>query len=525
MSAFPTARGAPPSSARASAGSRSPSACNRRASQTTVYEARDNPGGRAYVYEDEGFTFDAGPTVITAPDALDELWELSGRRRSDYVTFLPVAPFYRLCWEDGTVFDYADDQEQLDEQIAAINPNDVEGYRRFLDYSRELYVEGYEKLGAVPFLNFRQMIAAAPALARLSAHRSVYAKVATFIEDEHLRQAFSFHSLLVGGNPFSTSAIYALIHALERKRGACGSRKGARARWSTACGACSRIWAARSASTRPSRRSRWRTTAPRASSPRAASAWRTTWWRPNGDVGAHLSRPAGCDPPRAQARRQARREAPLDEPVRCLFRAPPRASRAQAPHGAVRRSSYRELVNEIFTGQELAPDFSLYLHCPSVTDSSLAPEGQSAYYVLSPVPHLGQVNVDWETVGPAYRDKILDYLEERYIPGLREDLVTVRHFTPADFKSELRAHHGSAFSVEPILTQSAWFRPHNCDGKIPNVFLVGAGTPSGRGHSGRRRLRQGDGRPDAGAGRRGAGVAGVRGRGGVAVTTDGVPPP
>ena len=194
--------------------------------QTTLFEARDKPGGRAYWWNDQGFTFDGGPTVITDPTALEELFALSGRKLADYVDLLPVTPFYRLCWEDGTQFDYANDQAALEEQIAARNPADVEGYRRFLAYSRAVFAEGYLKLGTVPFLNFRSMVQAGPQLAKLSAWRSVYGTVSRFIQDEHLRQAFSFHSLLVGGNPFATSSIYALIHALEREWGVWFPRGG-----------------------------------------------------------------------------------------------------------------------------------------------------------------------------------------------------------------------------------------------------------------------------------------------------------
>ena len=185
----------------------------------TVLEKRDKPGGRAYVYEDGGFIFDGGPTVITDPTCLEELWTVSGRRMADDVTLVPVDPFYRLCWEDGFVFDYANDQAALDRQIAAIAPRDVAGYRRFLAFSEAVLEKGYVGLGAVPFLDFRSMLKVAPALVKLQSYRNVYALVARFIENEHLRQAFSFHTLLVGGNPFKTSSIYALIHALERRWG------------------------------------------------------------------------------------------------------------------------------------------------------------------------------------------------------------------------------------------------------------------------------------------------------------------
>jgi len=187
--------------------------------QTTLLDNRDKPGGRAYVYEKGGFKFDGGPTVITDPDCLEELFTLTGREMKDYVELLPVDPFYRLQWEDGEILDYNNDQDFLEEQIRKRNPDDVEGYRKFLAYSKELYREGYEKLGTTAFLKVSQMFASAPQLMRLRADRSVYAQVSKFVKDEKTRQLLSFQSLLVGGNPFATSAIYALIHALERKGG------------------------------------------------------------------------------------------------------------------------------------------------------------------------------------------------------------------------------------------------------------------------------------------------------------------
>ncbi|RYG11556.1 MAG: phytoene desaturase, partial [Caulobacteraceae bacterium] len=194
--------------------------------QTTLLEARDRPGGRAYVYQQDGYTFDAGPTVITDPSSLEELFELTGRKMADYVELLPITPFYRLLWEDGTAFDYVNDQPELDRQIMALNPADVEGYRRFLEYSQAVFEEGYLKLGHVAFLDIGSMIRSAPQLAKLQAWRSVYSMVSKFVKNEHLRQALSFHTLLVGGSPFASSSIYALIHALERKWGVWFPRGG-----------------------------------------------------------------------------------------------------------------------------------------------------------------------------------------------------------------------------------------------------------------------------------------------------------
>lgn len=186
---------------------------------TTLIEARDKPGGRAYFWEKDGFTFDAGPTVITAPEALAELWKISGHDISEDVTLKPVTPFYRLSWPDGVAFDYSNDDAQLGAAIAQLNPEDVAGYQRFLEYSAGVYEEGYVKLGHVAFLDFMTMVRAAPALMKYQAWRSVYAMVSKFVKNDKLRQALSFHTLLVGGNPMATSSIYALIHKLERDGG------------------------------------------------------------------------------------------------------------------------------------------------------------------------------------------------------------------------------------------------------------------------------------------------------------------
>ncbi len=447
--------------------------------QTVLYEKRDKPGGRAYVYEQDGFTFDAGPTVITDPDCLQQLWTLSGRDMADYVTLLPVHPFYRLCWEDGYEFDYADDQDAIDRQIAEKSPADVEGYRRFLAYSKEVYREGYEKLGTVPFLNFWSMVKVAPQLIRLESHRSVYSKVAQFIKDEHLRQAFSFHSLLVGGNPFQTSSIYALIHALERQGGGWFAKGGTGAlvrgmvRLFEDLGGQVKLNAAVDQVTMSGGKAD-------AVVLRDGTSERFDMVASNADVVhtyKHMLRGTERGAAMTKSLEKKRHSMSLFVVYFGLKKKHPELKHHMVLFGP----RYRELVTEIFGTAKLADDFSLYLHAPSVTDDSLAPEGSSAYYVLSPVPHLGTADIDWEVEGPKYRDKILRYLNDRYIPGLLDDLVTVRHFTPFDFRDELNAHLGSAFSVEPILTQSAWFRPHNRDDVVSNLYIVGAGTHPGAG--------------------------------------------
>jgi phytoene desaturase len=446
---------------------------------TTLLEQRDKPGGRAYVYEQDGFVFDAGPTVITDPSALEELFALSGRRLADYVELLPVSPFYRLMWEDGDPFDYVNDQEQLDRQILVRNPRDVEGYRRFLAYSEEAFREGYLRLGTVPFQDFRSMVAVAPALARMQAWRSVYDTVARFIQDEHLRQAFSFHSLLVGGSPFRTPAIYALIHALERRwgvfypRGGTGALVRGMVRLFQDLGGTVRLGA---------RVNRIATEGGRVTGVATADGWsgRFDMVASNADV-VHTYRDLLAADPRGRAEGRRLAAKPHSMSLFVLYFGLNRRHHEVAHHTILFGPRYRALIDDIFKGPVLPEDFSLYLHAPYISDPAMAPEGKSSFYVLAPVPHLGAAAIDWATEGPRYRDRILAYLERRVLPGLREDLATTRIFTPEDFKTELNAHHGSAFSLEPVLTQSAWFRPHNRDDRIAGLYIVGAGTHPGAG--------------------------------------------
>lgn len=447
---------------------------------TTILEKRDKPGGRAYVYEDAGFTFDAGPTVITDPTCLEELFALSGRKLADYVDLVPVTPFYQLRWDDGSTFDYVNDQDALERQIAARNPADVEGYRRFLAYSERLLEEGYVKLGHVPFPDFRSMVRVAPQLVGLQAYRSVYAKVAQYVSDEHLRQAFSFHSLLVGGNPFSTSAIYALIHALERKWGVWFPRGGTGALINKGLVGLFQDLGGRlelSAGVRRIETANGRVSAVITDDGRRFGADIVA---SNADV-VHTYRDLLKEEPRAKATTKSLLRKRFSMSLFVIYFGLRREHPDLKHHMILFGPRYRELIGEIFKGPDLPEDFSLYLHAPSVTDPTLAPPGCSAYYVLSPVPHLGAAPIDWSVEGPRYRDRILDYLEARVLPGLKADLVTCRIFTPQDFGTELNAHLGSAFSLEPILTQSAYFRAHNADAAIKGLYLVGAGTHPGAG--------------------------------------------
>ena len=444
---------------------------------TTVIEARDKPGGRAYHWEKDGHVFDAGPTVITDPDCLRELWALTGANMAMDVELVPVTPFYRLSWPDGTIFDYANDDDALERQIRALEPADVAGYKRFLDYAAGVFAEGYVKLGAVPFLDFKSMIKAAPALARYQAWRSVYSIVSKFVRNEKLREALSFHTLLVGGNPMTTSAIYALIHKLERDGGV----------W-FAMGGTNRLIAGMVKHfERLGGKMRLGDLVTRieTSNDRVTKVTTTSGWTGTFDAvasNADVVRTYDMLDHRSARRSAARLRRKRFSPSLFVVHFSTEGKWTDVPHHSILFGPrYAGLLNDIYRGSKLADDPSIYLHHPTATDPGMAPPGKSTFYALAPVPHLGRAPLDWGKEGPAYARHILKIIEERMMPGLSERVDTLFHFGPAEFESELNAHLGSAFSLEPILTQSAYFRVHNRDDHLANLYFVGAGTHPGAG--------------------------------------------
>ncbi|MEA1072943.1 phytoene desaturase [Sphingomonas sp. LY160] len=446
--------------------------------QTTIVEARDKPGGRAYHWERDGHMFDAGPTVITDPDCLKLLWALSGQDMARDVTLVPVSPFYALDWPDGTRFDYSNDDEKLFAQIEALNPADVEGYKRFLAYSAGVFEEGYVKLGTKAFESFGEMLKAAPALAKYQAWRSVYSIVSKFVAEEHLRQALSFHTLLVGGNPMTCSSIYALIHKLERDGGVWFAMGGTNKLIAGMVALFERIGGV------------LRLNDPavaievengKAKAVRTKSGWHgeADAVASNGDVVASYGLIEGDARGPAQVKALKRKRY---SPSLFVLHFGLEGTFPDIPHHMILFGPrYRELLGDIYDRGVVADDPALYLHHPTRTDPSMAPEGCSTFYALAPVPHLGKAKVDWEKEGEAYADTIIDTIAERLIPDIRGRIRTRFHYAPNDFQSDLFAHLGSAFSLEPVLWQSAWFRTHNRDDKISNLYFVGAGTHPGAG--------------------------------------------
>jgi phytoene desaturase len=445
---------------------------------TTIVEARDKPGGRAYHWIKDGHVFDAGPTVITDPDCLRELWGLTGADMRRDVELLPVSPFYRLTWPDGTIFDYTNDDARLTGQIAALNPDDVAGYAKFLRYSAGVFREGYEKLGAVPFLDFASMLKAGPSLMRYQAWRSVYSIVSGFVKDPHLREALSFHTLLVGGNPMTTSGIYALIHKLERDGGVWFARGGTNA---LVAGMAAHFRRLGGSLRLADPVEEIFTDGARATGLLTKGGWHAQFdaIASNGDVVHSYGLIRGHRRGAAAAAKLRRKRF---SPSLFVVHFGAKGEYPEIRHHTILFGPrYKGLLGDIYDRGRLADDPSLYVHHPSVTDPSLAPIGDSTFYALAPVPHLGKRDVDWSVEGPRYRERILDIVEQRLAPGLRANITTCFHYTPADFARDLGAHLGSAFSLEPLLTQSAWLRVHNRDDAIPNLYFVGAGTHPGAG--------------------------------------------
>lgn len=446
--------------------------------QVTLLERLDEIGGRAQVFEKDGFLHDAGPTVITAPYLFDELFELFDKKLSDYAEFRPLKTWYDFYFHDGNTFSYQDDVEHTLSEIARFNPDDRSGYLKLLKLSEEIFNVGYLKLAHQSFTSMSTMLKQVPSLIRLKSLSTVYSLVCKFIKDPYLRQVFSIHPLLVGGNPHTTTSIYTLIHFLERKWGVhfCMGGTG-----------------------------------------RLVHALKTLMIEEGIDIKTgvdiasidviknkvvgvtdvtdlHYSADAvvfNGDPAFAY-------KSLLPKRMPSMSRKPERFTKFSmglfvlffgskgktfdniAHHTIWMGPRYKELLEDIFDHKTLADDFSLYLHRPTATDPSFAPEGSDSFYALCPVPNL-QADIDWNVVGPQLEKRIIQALDETILPGIGETVTASFWMSPEDFRTRYKSEHGAGFSIAPILTQSAYFRFHNRDSHFSNLFFVGAGTHPGAG--------------------------------------------
>lgn len=448
--------------------------------EVTLYEKLDKPGGRAYLFEFDGFRFDAGPTVITAPFLFDELFAAAGKNREEYVTFVPCHPFYRIFGPNGERFDYNDDLEFTLDQIARIDPDDQEGYRKFLASTRPIFDKGFTELADHPFLSFFDMVKVIPDLIRLKSYQSVYTYVSRFINNEFLRRCFSFHPLLVGGNPFDTTSIYSMIHYLEREWGVHYAMGGTAA----LVEALVRLIGEQGGKIHyETEVKEILVSNGRAGGIRTGEGDTHLYDAvvSNADVAFTYSRMIAPEHrPTYSDRKIGKMKYSMSLFVLYFGTDRRYTDSGLAHHNIILGERYKSLLEDIFRKKVLPRDFSLYLHMPTLTDPSLAPEGCEAFYVLSPVAHL-ESGIDWHSEADRYADSILSFLEKHYLPDLRQHIVTRHHIDPLYFRERLNSYKGSAFSVEPLLTQSAWFRPHNRSEDIENLYFVGAGTHPGAG--------------------------------------------
>ncbi len=445
----------------------------------TILDKRDKPGGRAYVYEQDGFTFDGGPTIITTPQNLYELFELGGKRLDDYLTLVKLDPFYNVRFEDGSVFHYTDKPQEILNQIRAFNPPDEEGYQSFFKASERVLEKGLPMMNK-PFIKFTDMLKVSPDMVKLQANKTVTGFVGDYIQDERLRQVFSFHPLLIGGNPFQSTSIYVMIHKLEQAFGIWYALGGTGALVQALVQLFQEMGGTLQLNTEVQQiqvnQSSKRATGVALADDRVIAADAVV---SNADVAFTYMK---LIPEEFRKKWSDRKLESLSYSMSLfvLYFGTDRQYPNVAHHEILLGPRYEELMADIFDRKVLADDFALYLHRPTATDPSLAPPGCDCWYVLAPVPNL-EGDIDWTQMAKPYRNRIVQYLEERYLPDLSKHIVTEHYIDPLHFRDTLNSYRGSAFSIEPTLMQSAWFRPHNRSEDIPNLYIVGAGTHPGAG--------------------------------------------
>lgn len=450
-----------------------------RGHDATLFEKRDKLGGRAYQYEINGFKFDGGPTVITAPYMFDELFAAAGRRRSDYFNLTPLDPFYRIFDHEGRRFDYRHKLEDMLAEIERWNPGDREGYMRFVQQTEAIFSQFHPHTER-PFLKLGDMLKIMPAMIRLLGFMGTHSFVSRYIKDPFLRRVFSFHPLLIGGNPFDTPSIYTLIVQFEKEwgvhyaEGGTGAIVAALGRLFTELGGQIFLDTAVDEILIENRR---------AVGVRLANGviHKADEIVCNGDVAFAYRHLIPAQQRRKYTDRRLERMKYSMSLVVIYFGTKKRyLDSPLAHHNVIMNERYKTLLSDIFNNHSLSDDFSLYLHMPTITDPTIAPEGCESFYVLSPVPHLAS-GVDWRQAAKPYRDRIMRFLEENYLPDLQENIIAEHMIDPLHFQNELNSYRGAAFSVKPSLLQSAWLRPHNRSEEFENLYFVGAGTHPGAG--------------------------------------------
>ncbi|WPZ36800.1 phytoene desaturase family protein [Thalassobaculum sp. OXR-137] len=446
--------------------------------RVTVLEKLDAPGGRAFVFRQDGFTFDAGPTIITVPFVFEELWTLAGRRFADDIDLRELDPFYRISLADGRFIDVCRDEAEMRRRVDVLFPGEGAGFLRFQAECRRLCDLAFLGQSDRPMHDLVGMAKLAPDLLTHGALRSVHGLAAKYVRDPDLRAILSFHPLLIGGDPFKTTAVYALIPELERRWGVHFAMGGTGA----LVQGLARLIAGQGSEIRCAEEvdeilvEGGRATGVRLGSGETLAADLVVSNADPGWTYGHLLR-------RTARRRWTERKVARARYSMSLFVwyfGTDKRYEDVPHHSILLGPRYRGLLDDIFRRKTLADDFSLYLHRPTATDPSLAPPGHDAFYVLSPVPNLS-ADIDWESAAEPYRRRIERHLSDTVLPGLAQSVVSSHVVTPPYFRDRLNTPLGAGFSLQPLLTQSAWFRPHNRSEEVEGLYLVGAGTHPGAG--------------------------------------------
>lgn len=453
--------------------------CKAMGHNVTIIDKLSKLGGRAQVIERNGYKYDTGPTVITAPFLIEELFNLFNEKLSDHLEFKPLDPWYRFYFHDSTTFDYSSTVEETKKEISKFSPEDAESYDNLLKESEKIFDIGFTKLSDQPFTSFWTMIKQIPYLLKLKSYESVSKMVSRHIKNKNIRSAFSIHPLLVGGNPYTTTSIYSLIHFLERKWGVffCMGGTGKLVEELTNLMKRNDI----NIETNKNLKSvEHKDSVAYKAITECGKEYKFDNLIFNGDPPVfykEILKPASRNflNPIFPAKSLS-----YSMGLFVLFFGTKTRYEEIAHHTIWLTERFKDLLHDIFEKRIITEDFSLYLHRPTATDKSFAPDGHDSFYVLCPVPNLKN-NIDWSIHGEKLKDQIIIELEKTIMPNLSNHIEDISYMTPKDFKNNYRSMYGAGFSIAPKFTQSAWFRYHNEDDNIPNIFFSAAGSHPGAG--------------------------------------------
>ncbi len=447
--------------------------------EVKLIEKHPDLGGRARVFKKNGFTFDGGPTVITAPYLINELFELFKKDPKDYIELSPLKIWYQFIFEDKTKFNYSGDEASMIKQIKNINKDDVKGYQKLVAFTKKIFDKGFTELADVPFDKPFVMMQQLPALLKLKSYKSVYSLVSTFIKNEKLRRMLSMHPLLVGGNPFTTTSIYGLILYLEKKWGIHYSMGGT----GNIIKGLEKLMQEEGIDIIKNSEV----------TEIVSKSNKITGVKLNDkDIIEAENVICNADPPAFYEKMQKmngqgsfifnwkKKRMEYSMGLFVYYFGTKKVYEDVEHHTIKFGNKYKEHLEDIFNNKKLNNDISYYLHRPSATDKSMAPEGNDCFYVLVPVPN-NQSKIDWQTEGENMKNLVIDKMEKDLMPNLRENIVADFYLTPDYFEKELNTKFGSGFSIQPKFTQSAYFRFHNKSEIYDGLYFVGAGTHPGAG--------------------------------------------